>query len=97
MDVKTRKISQLHENNRLLVGDVGFLNDEGFRFSYSEAPSVPFHNARSIFNENRNLKNFKERTNFDTYDETYYKDKKKRKRRNRSGYAHRIIILFPFK
>ena len=43
MNVKARKISQLHENNRLLVGDVGFLNDEGFRFRYSEAPSVPFH------------------------------------------------------
>ena len=94
MNVKTRKVSQLHENNRLLVGDVGFLNDEGFRFCYSEAPSVPFHNARSIFNENRNLKNFKEGRNYENHDEPYNRNKKRRKRRNRSRYAHKHIETF---
>ena len=94
MNVKARKISQLHENNRLLVGDVGFLNDEGFRFRYSEAPSVPFHNARSIFNENRNLKNFKEGRNYENQDEPYSRNKKNRKRRNRSRYTYKNITIF---
>ena len=96
MNVKTRKVSQLHENNRLLVGDVGFLNDEGFRFCYSDAPPVTFHNARSIFNENRNLKNFKEGRNYENHGEPYNRNKKNRKRRNRSRYTYKHIP-FSFK
>ena len=84
MDDKKRRISQLHENKRLLVGDEGFLNDDGFRFSYSKAPTAPHVNARSIFNEKRDLKNFKEAKKFETHDESHNRNKKKRKR-NRSG------------
>ena len=83
MDAKNRRISQLLENNRLLVGDEGFKR----RLSNWEGSSLPsYANALSIFSDNSHLSSLKKDGRFETYDEYRNKKKKKRKRRDRSRY-----------
>lgn len=88
MEARKEKLSQLLENNRLLIGsheprsaliDKEYTNYKEKYFSGSD----PFSHVLSIFGDN-NLGISKDSNTFETYDE--YRDHKRKKRKERKNF-----------